>query len=359
MPKVAANSCILALRFRQFGDVLATLDALRALKEVRPERSVVFVVDAAYHDVLRGEAYLDVLLGSPPRVNGWGGLVEFVKYVKRVRSLGPSVCLDFHSNARSAFLSLLSGARERVGFDVRIRKIAYTTVVPRAETENGRIVRRHSAASALALARRADPAVRAEAALASLNVTREAADHGRALLQGAGISAGEITRGLAVGLNPGKPYPAKAWPEDNFARLARELRERGKRVVILWGPGERETAERVQNLAGGAATVSPAVTLPELPGFLKNFGWIVTIDSGLKHLAVCARVPTVTLFGSTSPEEWHMGTKRDSYIWRGFSCSPCRRRECPFGAPCMSTILVEDVLREIDRIESTGEGESA
>jgi ADP-heptose:LPS heptosyltransferase len=92
--------------------------------------------------------------------------------------------------------------------------------------------------------------------------------------------------------------------------------------------------------------MSPRFALAELPAALANLGGLVTIDSGLKHLAVCARVPTVTVFGATDPREWHMGTLRDRALWRGLSCSPCRRLECPFGAPCMD-IAVADVEREI------------
>jgi ADP-heptose:LPS heptosyltransferase len=343
------ESYVLAIRFRQLGDVLATLDALKALKEAEPDRPIAFVVDDHYHDMLRGEKYIDLLLGAPPRVKGFVGFFAFLKYVRRLRGLGAGVTLDFHSNARSAFLTLLSGAGKRVGFDVKGRKAAYTSVVPRAEFRDGRVVRRHSAASALEVARRAGTGERKRASLPEITISAAALERGREILEGAGLAGGPDNKGLLVGLNPGKPYPAKAWPEKYFVDLAQELSARGHRVVILWGPGEREAAEKMRAQAGSGTGLSPEVTLAEMPGFIKQFDLIVSIDSGLKHVAVCARVPTVTIFGSTSPKEWHMGTARDRILWKGYSCSPCRRPDCPFGAPCMSSIRPGDVLDEIDR----------
>lgn len=342
---------LIAIRFRQFGDVLATLDALKALKEAKPDRPIAFIVDECYHELLRGETYIDLLVGAPPRVNGIRGLLAFVDYARSLRKLDASTVLDFHSNARSAFLTLLSGARDRVGYDVKVRKAAYTTVVPRAGIENGRLTRRNSAASALELAQHAGIGLRARAMLPEIALADGALAYGRGLLVGAGVTGECIDAGEVVGLNPGKPYPAKAWPEEYFVTLARTLCAKGKRVVILWGPGELEVARRIQSDAGEGVVLSPEVSLAELPGYLKHFKVVVTIDSGLKHMAVCARVPTVTIFGSTNPAEWHMGTRRDRYLWRAYSCSPCRRLECPFGAPCMTTIKPEEVLREIEEME--------
>jgi heptosyltransferase-2 len=149
-----------------------------------------------------------------------------------------------------------------------------------------------------------------------------------------------------VGINPGRAYPAKAWPESRVAGLARALAGRGRPVVVLWGPGERETAERIA-AAGDGVYLAPEVTLGELPALLVSMAYVVTIDSGLKHVAVCAGVPTVTLFGATSPAEWHIAGPAHGYLWRGYSCSPCRRRECPFGTPCLGDITVDDVLEKI------------
>lgn len=336
-----------AIRMRQLGDVLATLGALRALKASRPERRVVYVVDAAYHALLEPLEFIDVLLPSPPRVTGPKAMGAFAAWVGRLRAMRPETVLDFHGSARTALVAALSGAPRRIGFDVRVRRVAYTAVEPRAVTVDGVVVPRTSAQSALALASHAG-AGPATDALPELPVAPGAVDEARRRLAAAGVPERALADGRVVGLNPGRPYPAKAWSHASFVVLARRLVEHRRRVVILWGPGEEPAARALADDAGAGTVTAPATALAELPALLRALGLVVTIDSGLKHVAVCARVPTVTLFGPTNPGEWHMGTDADRVLWKGLSCSPCRRRECPFGAPCME-FVPDEVLDVAER----------
>jgi ADP-heptose:LPS heptosyltransferase len=351
-----AGANVVAIRLRQLGDVLATLDALKSLKEAEPAREVTYVVDAHFIPLLEGEPYIDRLMPSPPRVGGWRGLADFVRYVRSLRRLQPDVVLDFHSNARSALVSLLSGANTRIGYDVKVRKAVYDVVVPRSGINNGGVEHWNSAQSAHRMARHAGTVTRECASLPELVVDGAVVARGRELLLTAGVPQASIDAGSAVGLNPGRDYPAKAWPEAHFVELSRTLAARGRDVVVLWGPGEREAALRIADEAGDGVWLGPEATLSELPGLIKNLSYVVTIDSGLKHLAVCLRVPTVTIFGATSPRDWHMGGDRDGYLWRAYSCSPCRRLDCPLGAPCMTDIRPEDVLAEIDRLKLDDNG---
>ena len=107
---------------RQFGDVLATLGALAALKRRWPGRRLVYVVDRHFHSVLRPLAFIDELLDSPR-------FGEYLRYLARIRSMTPGAVIDFHGNSRSALLAWLSGAAVRIGWDVRGRRHAYTCLL--------------------------------------------------------------------------------------------------------------------------------------------------------------------------------------------------------------------------------------
>jgi ADP-heptose:LPS heptosyltransferase len=333
------------------GDVLVTLGALRGFKDTQPGRKIFFIVDEKYHALLRNLDYINALLPEPPRIHGLEGIVAFERYVRRLRRLEADCVLDFHSNSRSALLSFLSGAPVRVGFDVRMRKLLYTEVEPRAVHRNGRIVPRTSHQSAVALAQRIGLPAADYPLPGTLSAGEEQKTQGRAALTAAGVLERALDNGEVVALNPGNPYPAKAWPEDLFVDLARRVLRRGKSIVILWGPGERARAGRIAAGAGSGAFLSPELRLEELPGVLSHLAVLVTIDSGLKHLAVALGTPTVTMFGPTSPLEWHMGGAQDRYLSAGLSCSPCRLRECPFGAPCMASLTARDVDAEVMSIE--------
>jgi heptosyltransferase-2 len=332
---------LLAVRLRQLGDVLASLEVLRAIKAARPERRLALVVDGPYAELARREHAVDLVL-SPPR----DGAGAWLRFLARVRALRAASAIDFHGSARSAFITLASGARQRVGFDVRLRRRAYTVVEARGEWREGRRVPHSPITWGMRLARHVG-AREAGAVPPAFAVTPAERERALERFCAAGLSRAALDEGRVVGLNPGRPVASKSWARGRFVELARRLRARGNEAAVFWGPGEEAAARAIAD--GSGCVLAPSFALIELPGALSACAALVTIDSGLKHLAVCARVPTVTVFGSTDPREWHMGTPRDAALWRALSCSPCRRPACPFGAPCLE-IAVDDVMAALDRV---------
>ena len=337
---------ILALRLRRLGDVVATLEALRAI-HARGDR-VALVADRVFHPLLARWPFLDRLLDSPPRLEGAAGARAYARWIRDVRALRPAVALDFHGSWRSAIAARLSGAPVRAGWRLRGRDRFYTHVEPRARRRGGAVVPRTSVESALALARHAGIEGGADRP-PRLEVTPAERQTARARLVEAGVDADVLDEGRLVGLNPGRSDAVRGWTVERFVELARALVARGWGVVVDCGPGEEPAARAIAGRAGTGVVVAPVVALADVPALLAWQRALVTIDSGLKHLAVCVGVPTVTLFGGTDPREWHMGGARDRVLWKGLSCAPCRRRDCPVGSPCMDHApgAVLEVLEEV------------
>lgn len=332
---------LLAVRLRQLGDVLASLEVLRAIKAHRPERRIAFVVNAPYAPLLEHEPYIDRVLVPPA-----AGAGEWLHFLRGVRALKPSAAIDLHGSARSALITRISGAPLRVGFDVRGRRRAYNVVEARGEFRDGRRVPHNPVTWGARLARHvgcADVATRPP----QIHAGDNARESVRARLRAAGLSEAALAQRSIVGLNPGRAVATKYWAPSRFVDLARGLRRGGQDVIVFWGPGEEAQAEEIARESG--ALRAPALSLVEMCAALSFCSALVTIDSGLKHLAVCARTPTVTVFGSTDPREWHMGGDRDIALWKGLSCAPCRRLDCPMGVPCMDVDALS-VREALDRV---------
>lgn len=335
----AREEWLLAVRLRQLGDVLASLEVLRAIKAHRPERRIAFVVNGAYAPLVGQEPYIDRVL-VPPK----GGLTAWMHFLREVRSLRAAAAIDLHGSARSALITRISGAPLRVGFDVRGRRRAYNVIEPRGEfTADGRRIPHNPITWGARLARHAGCEI-TNTIPPAIKAGEDAQDRVRSLLTEAGVGAAAVESRNLIALNPGRAVRTKYWHPSRFIRLARDLREEGRDVIVFWGPGEEANAELIAREAG--ALRAPAFSLVEMCAALRFCAALVTIDSGLKHLAVCARTPTVTVFGSTDPREWHMGGERDVALWKGLSCSPCRRLDCPMGVPCMGidAAAVRDAL---------------
>jgi heptosyltransferase-2 len=165
-------------------------------------------------------------------------------------------------------------------------------------------------------------------------------------MAGAPSRFGLATDKPAVALCIGAEYgPAKRWPAQHFAALARRIAEAGQAAWIIGGPSDRALGAEVERLAGGAAVdLAGKTTLEEATFLLAAARAVVTNDSGLMHVAAALERPLVALYGSTSPAFTPPLGERATWLSLGLSCSPCFERVCPLGhLDCLNELLPERV----------------
>ena len=159
---------------------------------------------------------------------------------------------------------------------------------------------------------------------------------------------------------PGAEYgPAKRWPAQHFAALARELGARNYAVWLIGSGKDAEAAEAIRAQSGavcenlcGKSDLAAAIDLMSCAKL------VVSNDSGLMHVAAALGKPLVALYGSSSPAHTpplslsaQPGLARIARI--DIACSPCFKRECPLGHfKCMNDLLPEQVLSEIDALRA-------
>ncbi|MEV5508049.1 glycosyltransferase family 9 protein [Streptomyces orinoci] len=106
----------------------------------------------------------------------------------------------------------------------------------------------------------------------------------------------------ATVLHPGAGSPARRWPADRFAALARLLLARGHRVVVTGGPGEEALVRRVA--VPGTRALSGGLPFGALSALVAEARAVISGDTGPAHLAVAFGTPSVTLFGPVAPALW-------------------------------------------------------
>ena len=91
----------------------------------------------------------------------------------------------------------------------------------------------------------------------------------------------------------------KQWPEASFRTLAKHLGTLGIGVVVPFG----NEVERLRALAIArdiaTAVVAPPLSLDQIASLLQEATLVVGVDTGLTHLAVALKTPTIGLFGAT------------------------------------------------------------
>ena len=133
----------------------------------------------------------------------------------------------------------------------------------------------------------------ASAPLPSLRPRPEDLEQARAWL-------GKLPVGF-LALHPGSGSPAKNWPPDRFARLARALSP-DKPWLLVAGPADTEAAGALAAEPG--ALLAERVPLRVLGALLSRAGLYIGNDSGISHLAAAYAAPTLALFGPTDPAVW-------------------------------------------------------
>ena len=136
---------------------------------------------------------------------------------------------------------------------------------------------------------------------------------------------------------------AKMWPR--FRELAHRIYKSRGLPSVFYGSPEEEPVLREISSDVPLAEIRTDLTLSGLASRLLTAELAVGNDSGGVHLSAVLGIPTLTIFGSTSPR-WTAPTgKFTAVVKSDRECSPCFRRECPEGEPgCLLDISTEEVF---------------
>jgi heptosyltransferase III len=133
-----------------------------------------------------------------------------------------------------------------------------------------------------------------------LTVTEPLLHLGRSCLEAVGIS----TEQSLVIFHPGSGSVHKCVGPDVLAPVITALQSSGATPVVLEGPADRETVERLLPLCVDPPIVLRGLDLLTVAGVLAQAVLFVGQDSGVTHMAGLTGVRTVALFGTTDPARW-------------------------------------------------------
>ena len=263
---------LLAIRLSAFGDVIHTVPAVVALRDLGHD--VVWVVERPYRDLVAVVARVDTISVS---MKEWGHAFVSKRgemFAARAAMRGFDAAIDFQGLIKSASLAWVSRAKLRYGFGRSAIREGPAGVFLNRRIDVDRAA--HVVEQNLELARAVDP----HAQMPDVDFSHYADDPSGKLR--------ELTNRIV--LLPGAGRPDKQWRK--FGELARAI---GAEALVAWGPGERELAESV------GADVAPQTSLRELAWLLKHAKLVIGGDTGPLHLAAALGTRVVGIYGPTNP----------------------------------------------------------
>jgi heptosyltransferase-2 len=149
---------------------------------------------------------------------------------------------------------------------------------------------------------------------------------------------------------PGAEYgPAKRWPTEYFADLARRLHARGYVTWLIGSPKDKEVAEEIVALSDDHChNLCGQTDLADAIALLSCAALVVSNDSGLMHIAAALDRPLLAIFGSSSPQFTPPLSAHAQVVKIDIECSPCFKRACPLGHfNCMMQLTPEIIEHRI------------
>ena len=350
---------ILLIRLRLIGDVVFTTPLIGALKRMFPAARLSYLVEQEAAPVLAGHPLVDALIVTA-RIRGWPRLLADARLALRLRRSRFDLVLDLHGGPRSAWLTLATGARARIGYDIQGRRGVYTHMVHRPRGLHAR----HSVRNQWDLLTAIDgwPTAAADPTRDPVYMapSAEASARVAARLRAAGVRDTDTL--IVVHVSAGNPF--RRWPEGAFVSLVAALARHApdRRLVLSSGPSDRPAAARIAAQAGqqlGAAAHRIVdcgeLDLAELRAVIARSRLFVGGDTGPLHVAATTSTPVVGIYGPTLAER--SAPWRDSRIPTaslhvdGLSCRPCDQRVCePGDFRCLTTLQPDRVITAAERL---------
>jgi ADP-heptose:LPS heptosyltransferase len=294
---------ILIIDFGQLGDVVMSLPALRALREMYPHATITIAVGKPGAEIIGMSSFSDATIeidrvalrdGFKP----WS-ILKVVDIVKDVRRRQFDFVVDLHSFSETNLLGFLSGAPLRLFARRPGRSLDFlSNYRPRPPIDRND-PKQHLVDRYLDVLKPLD--IKQTSRVPKLTPQPEQQAAVEAMLRKAKADTGAPL----VGLFPGAGHPGRRWPMERFSQLADFLIRNDKlKPIIFVGPEERQMLTQIRNLFPPPCVILEKLSLPELAAAQSRLAVFVSNDTGPVHIAAAVGAPVVVLIDLPTPHAY-------------------------------------------------------
>lgn len=345
------------------GDIMMALPALQALRAALPNAEIVAMVRPDHVELVGRVTGLNGVIVAAAR-NGSDRYRTGLAVIRELRNGGFDTAVVLAPSFEAALTVWLAGIKVRVGHDTDYRGIFLNRVVAMRDVHQSD---------------------------AFLDVVAELAANTKRLSVPAGVfgggSADQVCRFVCapkerdwadrffseadfssetrpVFINPAAAKRPRAWSAEKFVKLVDILAAHHPKLPVI--VHHHHPFELPDGWPGRtSAHILSGASLMELAAVVERCRLYVGNNSGPMHVAAALGVPTIAVYGSTSPAltspRGAEGARHVS-VSANFNCSPCRERffeECPSPPsaderpPCLNAISIETVVEAVEDILAT------
>ena len=328
---------ILVIQTAFLGDVILITPLIRAVRQLFPSAQIDALVLPQTSSILQNNPYLTEILHFDKRKDKWK---SFFNTIKTIRKNKYDLAISPHSSTTTAYLMLLGGIKERLGFN-RWHAAKYLTLkVPHLQGVH-KIKKNLHLLSVFS-----DQEFEMDTELYTED--QSVKKYQQELQKFTG------NRKPVIALAPGSVWYTKRWPEEKYIELTKLLRQSGYNLIFVGGPDEREICTKIINKAGIEAKNYAGEASPlDSAALLKYCDMLICNDSGAMHIANAVKTDVIAFFGPTVRDIGYFPFRENDIVMElNMECRPCGSHggnACPLEHHnCMKNISAQSVLKVIN-----------
>jgi len=321
-----------------------TTPAVRALYQENPQREIHYLTQKPSNQIFEFSPYISktILYPSQEKVG------DLLKLIKQLRNENYSTVIDFLGLPKTALLARLTGAKQRIGFNLRGRNLFYTDALDKSAGVH------YSAAQKLGLLEALG--IYSQDSQIDFFIGEQDREKARQIFEEVGVDPAK----LLVTVSPVSRRDYKVWPAQHFAQLCDFLIEKySAQILFLWGPGEEHFIEAVrQGMKHQALPNYDIPTIRQTVALFEQADLHIGNDNGPMHFAISTRMPTIAIFGRPQAKNWipphraqHQAIEYDPGCKDSCTYPQCQL-ECIRGV--QPSIVITAAQEQLERILSEG-----
>ncbi len=325
---------ILIIHTAFIGDIVLSTPLIKKLRDTYPKAEISYLTTPVGASILRNNPYLTHIIEYDKR-GEHRGLKGFWSIAKKLKMEAYNLVITPHRYLRSTFLTFLTGAPIRRGYDNATASFLYNEKFHYDKNK-------HEVEKLLSFVPK-NEGKRYEIELFPSELEKEKVD---SLLQGA--------KEKMVVIAPGSKWFTKKWPLEYFNRVIKDLEKRDEVTVVIIG-GREELLLNIP-LSKNSIDLRGKTTLLELAEVISRAKIVLTNDSSPIHIASAfPKVKILAIFGPTVKELGFFPWSNNSKVFQveNLECRPCSLHggnSCPKKHfKCMLDIKPEAILEEINK----------
>jgi heptosyltransferase I len=157
----------------------------------------------------------------------------------------------------------------------------------------------------------------------------------------------------------GTSWKTKLWQPEKWIELTQLALSAGYQVDIIWGSEEEKfLADTIISHCPGSTRPCERMSITAVAERLVAATAVVGLDTGFAHLAGALEIPTIALYGATSPIKVGLigDHTRNLQLDNPLDCMPCHKRQCKLlpeqstdCPPCLARIEAENVWQVLKK----------